>query len=89
MYVPAAFQVNDPNRLAQFMAEHSFATVITQHVGVPFASHLPLLHERDASPHGRLVGHLAKANPQWQAAAGQPDGIAVLAIFHESYKINQ
>lgn len=82
MYVPAAFQVTDPDRLAQFMAEHSFATVITQHAGVPFASHLPLLYEREPGPHGMLVGHLAKANPQWQGAADQPDGIPVLAVFH-------
>ena len=89
MYVPAAFHVDDPEQLARFMAEHSFATVITQHEGFPFASHLPLLHERNAStpgkdlgPHGKLIGHLAKANPQWQAAVDQPAGIPVLAIFH-------
>jgi transcriptional regulator len=82
MYVPAAFQVNDPDQLAQFMAEHSFATVITQHEGVPFASHLPLLYERGNGPQGMLVGHLAKANLQWQDAADRPDGIPVLAIFH-------
>lgn len=82
MYVPTAFQVTDPDRLAQFMAEHSFATVITQHDAVPFASHLPLLYERESGTHGTLVGHLAKANPQWQDAANQSDGIPVLAIFH-------
>lgn len=82
MYVPAAFHVDDPEQLAQFMAEHSFATVITQHAGSPFASHLPLLHERNLGSHGKLIGHLAKANPQWQAAADQPEGIPVLAIFH-------
>lgn len=82
MYVPPPFQVTDPVRLAQFMAEHSFATVITQHAGVPFASHLPLLYEREPGPHGRLVGHLAKANPQWHDAANQPDGIPALAVFH-------
>ena len=38
MYVPAAFQVDDPEKIAQFIAEHSFATVITQHAGSPFAS---------------------------------------------------
>lgn len=81
MYVPAAFQVEDPVVLARFMAEHSFATVISQHEGNPFASHLPLLYQTEPGPHGTLTGHLAKANPQWQAAANEPSGIPVLAVF--------
>lgn len=82
MYVPSALQVADPDQLAQFMAEHSFATVITEHDGAPFASHLPLLHERDVGSHGTLVGHMAKPNPQWQAAADRADGVSALAVFH-------
>lgn len=81
MYVPAAFRVDDPERLAQFIAEHSFATVITQHEGYPFASHVPLLFDRDRGSLGTLVGHLARPNPQWQAADGSADGIPALVIF--------
>lgn len=81
MYVPAPFQVDDPEQLAQFIAEHSFATVITQHDGAPFASHVPLLYDRESGPHGTLVGHLARPNPQWQDAANVEEGIAALAIF--------
>jgi transcriptional regulator len=82
MYVPAAFQVDDPERIAEFIAGHSFATVITQHEGSPFASHVPLLYERDRGEQGVLIGHLARPNPQWQPAVDQPDGIAALAILH-------
>ncbi len=81
MYVPTAFQVDDPVQLARFMAEHSFAAVVTQHESVPFASHLPLLYDGAAGPRGTLFGHMARANPQWRAADYQPDGIPVLAIF--------
>ena len=42
-----------------------------------FASHLPLLLETDAGPNGSLIGHLARANPQWQGVDGQQ----VLAVF--------
>ena len=45
--------------------------------GPPFASHLPLLLDRAAGPHGALVGHMARANPQWRDLDGQP----VLAVF--------
>jgi transcriptional regulator len=81
MYTPAAFAVTDPDRLAMFIAEHSFAAVITQHEGAPFASHLPLLLDRDRGPHGTLVGHMAKANPQWREAINVSEGIPALAIF--------
>jgi transcriptional regulator len=38
---------------------------------------VPLLLDRDAGPNGRLIGHVARANPQWKHAGGQ----RVLAIF--------
>lgn len=78
MYVPPAFAEHDLGVLHDFIARHSFATVITQHDGEPFASHVPLLLDRTAGPRGTLRGHLARANPQ----AGTADGEAVLAIFH-------
>jgi transcriptional regulator len=64
--------------LHRFIEQHSFATLITVPRGEPFASHLPLLIEPDHAPHGRLVGHMARANPQWRDADGTP----ALAIFH-------
>jgi transcriptional regulator len=81
MYVPAAFQVDDPEKIAQFINDNSFATVITQHEGYPFASHVPLLFDRERGPQGTLVGHLALPNPQWQAAVASAAGIPALAIF--------
>lgn len=82
MYAPTSFQVDDPEWIAEFIAAHSFATVITQLEGFPFASHVPLLYERDRGEQGVLIGHLARPNPQWQPAVDQPAGIPALAIFH-------
>jgi transcriptional regulator len=78
MYIPSAFQETDVATLQAFIEQHSFATLISSCEHEPLASHLPLLLERTAGVHGRLVGHMARANPQWQTAAGQ----RVLAIFH-------
>lgn len=78
MYIPASFQVSDLAELHDFMARHSFATLISQVDGAPFASHLPLLIDRATQPYGRVIGHVAKANPQWQSLSGQ----RVLSIFH-------
>jgi transcriptional regulator len=78
MYIPASFQETDINKLHDFIEQHSFATLISQHESEPIASHLPLLLDRKSSSNGRLIGHMARANPQWQSAAGQH----VLVIFH-------
>ena len=77
MYIPAAFAEPDLTRLHEFIEQHSFGLLVTQVGGLPFATHLPFLLERTAGPHGTLVGHMARANPQWQEAGGQ----TALAIF--------
>ncbi len=77
MYVPTAFAETDQGKLHEFIEAHSFGLLVSVRAGEPFASHLPFLLERDAGPHGTLVGHLARANPQWQ----ELDGHQVLAIF--------
>lgn len=74
MYIPKSFQITDPEVLAAFIRAHSFATLISAVDGAPFATHLPLLLDQ-----GRLLGHVARANPHWQAFDGQRQA---LAIFH-------
>lgn len=83
MYLPAGFSESNPDQLARLIREESFATLISLHSGELFAGHVPLLLEQDppADDHalaGRLIGHVARANPQWTTA----DGSQVLAIFH-------
>jgi transcriptional regulator len=77
MYIPAAFAETNLTRLHDFIEQNSFGILVSQVDGLPFASHLPFLLERAAGLHGTLVGHMARANPQWREAAGQ----TVLAIF--------
>ena len=79
MYAPSSFAVQDPERLARFIGQNSFATVISQDEGgLPFASHLPVLYEAEPKP-GVLLGHLARANPQWRHFEKARE---VLVIFH-------
>jgi len=79
MYIPAAFKIDDWGTLAAFVRENSFATVISYADAAPFASHLPILLDDTAERPGRLLGHMARANPQWHHFAG---GAEVLVIFH-------
>lgn len=78
MYVPAHFAESDLGVLHQFIDEHPFGLLISHQDGAPFATHLPFLLEREAGPHGTLLGHVARQNPQWQQLVGQE----VLTVFH-------
>jgi transcriptional regulator len=79
MYIPAAFREDDLPTLHALMRQYSFATLVTQHQGAPFASDLPLLLQAEAGPYGTIVGHMARANPQWQDFTS---GQEALVIFH-------
>jgi transcriptional regulator len=82
MYVPPHFAVTERQRLIALMQTRSFAQLITVAEGEPFASHLPLLWEQEGGPHGRLVGHMARANPQWRHFASGQNALAVFAGPH-------
>ena len=77
MYIPASFEEGDRQKLDTFIEANSFGLLVSVHEGAPFATHLPLLLEPDAGPNGSLIGHVARANPQWRDIDGQN----VLAIF--------
>lgn len=76
MYVPKSFEVDDPETLRAIMASYGFATLISSGAEGLVASHVPVVFEAAAGK-GRLVAHLARANPHGEAL----DGTAVLAIF--------
>lgn len=78
MYIPPSFAETDLHTLHDFIEQFSFATLVSTNNSEPFASHLPLLLDRTRGQQGTLIGHMAKANPQWQFADSQN----VLAIFH-------
>lgn len=77
MYLPAAFQETDLASMFEFIEQNSFGLLVSQGDDQPFATHLPLLLERDSGPTGTLVSHMARANPHWRYADGQP----VLVVF--------
>ncbi len=82
MYIPEHFAETDLPTLHEFMRQHSFATLVTQHDGAPFASHLPLLLERSIGTHGALLGHMARNNEQWRDFAA---GAEILVMFQGAH----
>jgi transcriptional regulator len=81
MYIPPAFAVQDQAALRDLMRRYPFATLVTTADHVPVATHLPLLIE-DRDEHGVLVGHLARANPQWRSFDGHTDALVIFSGPH-------
>jgi transcriptional regulator len=78
MYIPKAFREDNIKTLHKFMREYSFATLITQHEGVSFATHLPFILDDRRGSNGTLLAHMARANPQWHDFVSEQE---VLVIF--------
>lgn len=78
MYLPKHFTVEDRTAIADLIAAHPFATVVSERAGEPFVTHCPLVLRQDGE-RWTLEGHLAKANPHWSAWAEAP---RLLVLFH-------
>ena len=78
MYIPDSFNETNPERISALIEGNSFGMLVTAPDGVPFVSHIPFLFKSSTGSPGRLLGHMAKANPQWQHFSS---GIEVLVVF--------
>jgi len=77
MYIPKHFEGSE-NAGRQIMQAHSWALLTTVgEDGAPFATHLSLLWQDDGSPHGSLIGHMARANPHWKLFARPAQSLAL------------
>ena len=74
MYIPKYFQIDDQDIIEDFIEKYSFATLFSQHNGEPYATHLPLLLNKDEQA---LYGHFARPNKQWEDGEKQ----LILAVF--------
>jgi transcriptional regulator len=77
VYLPPAFTETRPEVLVAHIEEHNFGLLITHGTEGLVASHIPFVVDRDGEQL-RLLGHLARPNPQ---AEDLGRGGQVLAIF--------
>ncbi|MFM9848624.1 MAG: FMN-binding negative transcriptional regulator [Hyphomicrobiaceae bacterium] len=77
LYTPPAFRVDDLPLLLDHIARTGLATFITTGADGPIVSHVPLVHEPADTGLGRLIGHLARANPQRQETDLSKPALAV------------
>ncbi|MVA18087.1 FMN-binding negative transcriptional regulator [Agrobacterium vitis] len=84
MYQPPHFRQTDHEALCQFIVAQPFGLLITSGSGGLLANPLPffLLRSNDTQP-DRLLAHMARANPQWQAIhAGDEVLVAFMGSDH-------
>jgi len=79
MYIPASFRVDDQRQLGDFIEQYSFATLISIRENEPFATHLPLLIDRERRV---LLGHVARANPHVELIGASANALAIFSGPH-------
>jgi transcriptional regulator len=80
MYVPKVFREDDAARLHAFLRAWSFGLLVTADADrVPVATHIPFVLDEDG---GRLIGHVARPNPQWQSFDGTRQALAIFPGPH-------
>ena len=79
MHIPAAFRQDDLTQLHAQMRQAPLATLVSHSNAGLQASHLPLLLAAEEGEYGTLYGHFARANPQWQVFAEQPEALAIFS----------
>jgi len=68
MYIPAHFEVSDSAEKFSFIEENAFGQLVSTVRGRLFATNMPFLVSSDKT---RLLGHIARQNPQHSELAGQ------------------
>jgi transcriptional regulator len=79
MYVPPSFAEQRPEVMLDFIQAHPLGALVTASADGLFATHLPLVLDRAAGPHGTLRGHVARANPHATRESLIPEGLVIFS----------
>jgi transcriptional regulator len=82
LYIPAHFRVDDPETLFAFISDNAFGTLVTTGPDGLHVSHIPFIPERSGDGKLRLLGHVARANPQASAIDTATDLVAIFQGPH-------
>ena len=78
MYLPKHFEETRVEELRRIVAEYPLGAFVIHGPNGLDANHLPFHLDLDAGAHGRLLAHVARANPVWTEIK---EGDEVLVIF--------
>lgn len=78
MYLPSHFEETRPALLHALLKAHPLGLLVTTDAqGAPVVNPIPFMLMPDRGPLGTLVGHVARANPVWQARPGASEALVV------------
>lgn len=78
MYLPKHFDETRREELHKLIAAYPLGALVTNGPQGLDANHLPFELQPEEGPNGRLIAHVARANPLWQEFG---DGSEVMVIF--------
>lgn len=78
MYIPEIYKNENQQEIEQFIHENGFAILVNQTLGKTWATHIPLVIEKNNEGKSILVGHISKENPQGESFKNDTN---ILAIF--------
>jgi len=77
MYIPPSNAEHRIEVMHDFVEAHPLGALVTSSAEGLFATHLPLVLDRAAGPHGTLEGHVARANPHHRLAAAHGEALVI------------
>src|SRR6185369_5839169 len=82
MYIPKMYEEQRLPVLHELIEANPFASLITMGDCGLFASHIPMVLEKDNASLGRLKCHVSRANAQWRDFSPEVEALAIFAGNH-------
>ncbi|HVE93788.1 MAG TPA: FMN-binding negative transcriptional regulator [Acidimicrobiales bacterium] len=82
--MPEHFATPDPEALLATLVPTTLPHLVTITDDGLVATPVPMLYDAEPGEHGALVGHLARANPQWRTTAAETEAM-VLVLGADAY----
>jgi transcriptional regulator len=82
MYNPPHYREDDLGAMHEVIRRHAFGVVVSSGAEGLEATHLPLLLDENRGPYGTLVGHMARANPQWRILEQASEVVSIFSGPH-------
>ena len=82
MYIPKAYEEHRVPVLHELIDAQPFGSLVTMGASGLFASHIPMVLERDGTPLGRLRCHVSRANVQWRDFSPDVEALAIFSGDH-------
>ena len=64
MYIPRRYEESDRSVILSFIKENNFGILVTVKDGLPVATHIPMVVEKNVAGEDVLVAHISKGNDQ-------------------------